>query len=424
MEQPRLSTDSTPPAAPAWQRWTLPQIALGTATVALIVIAAIMLIALRYVIILLFLGIVLATALQPLFDRLRGLRANRSIAAIITFVALFAIIGGILAALVPFILTQVTSVLVNLPEQYAALRDTLVQSSSRLLRDLVFLLPIDPFAGVASDTGSVEQMLADFVPGAVRGAAFTVLVLLLAYYWLYYRAMAIQSVALLLPMRVRGEVVAIWEQIEAKIGAFVRGLAVLMVSIAIFSFVGYSLIGLPYALTIALIAGLLEAVPYVGALVSMAVAVLVGLSVSPEKAVLALIVANIIQLIEGSIVVPRAMDKTVGVNPVVTLLALAVFAELFGLLGALLAVPLAAAIQVLLDRYVLSAPTANQLDIGGRDQLALLRYKTQDLASDLRQQLRTKDIESSAEADAHEEELEAVLADLDSVLATAQGQTL
>lgn len=420
MELPQPQSDAV--TTPAWQRWTLPQIALGTAIIALIVLAAILLITLRYVVILLFLGIVLATALNPLFERLRTWGAGRTLASVVTFAILFAVVGGILAALVPFILAQVSTVLADLPGQYTALRTTLTQAPSRLLRDLALFLPLDPFAnGVNPDT-SIEQMIVEFLPGFVRGLAFSVLVLLLAFYWLYYRAMAIQSVALLIPMNVRGEVVTIWERIEAKIGAFVRGLAVLMVSIGILSFIGYTVIGLPYALTIALIAALLEAVPYVGALISLAVAVLVGLSISPEKAILALVVANVVQLLEGSIVVPRAMDRTVGVNPVVTLLALAVFAELFGLLGALLAVPLAAAVQVLLDHYVLSAPAPEQLEIGGRDQLALLRYKTQDLASDLRQQLRGKDIESTAEADAHEEELEAVLADLDSVLAAAQGQ--
>jgi hypothetical protein len=116
------------------------------------------------------------------------------------------------------------------------------------------------------------------------------------------------------------------------------------------------------------------------------------------------------------------MDKAVGVSPVVTLLALAVFGDLFGLLGVLLAVPLAAVFQVLLDRIVLTPTAPEQLDIGGRDKLALLRYQTQDLANDLRQQVRTKTEDVDADVDATEEELEALLNDLDGLLATAQEQ--
>jgi hypothetical protein len=116
------------------------------------------------------------------------------------------------------------------------------------------------------------------------------------------------------------------------------------------------------------------------------------------------------------------MDRAVGVSPVVTLLALAVFSDLFGLLGALLAVPLAAVFQVLLDRMMLRTVAPADLEIGGRDKLALLRYQTQDIANDLRQQVRSKTEHMDADADAAEEELEALLLDLDGLLAAAQEQ--
>ncbi len=244
----------------------------------------------------------------------------------------------------------------------------------------------------------------------------------LSYYWLNYRALAVQSVALLLPLDYRADAIDLLNQIEAKLGAFVRGLVLLGLVIAVLSGLGFLLVGLPYAVTIAVIAGLLEAVPYVGPFLTMALAGVVGLSVSPTMALLAIGIASIVQVIESTIIVPRVMDRAVGVRPVVTLLALAIFELLFGLLGALLAVPLAAVFQVLLDRFVLSATPPAQFEIGGRDKLALLRYQTQDLASDLRQQVRSKTTDVDEEADAEEEELEALLLDLDSILASAQEQ--
>jgi hypothetical protein len=146
------------------------------------------------------------------------------------------------------------------------------------------------------------------------------------------------------------------------------------------------------------------------------------LSVSLPMALLAIGIAMVMQLLENTIVVPRVMDRAVGVSPVVTLLALAVFSDLFGLLGALLAVPLAAVFQVLLDRMMLRAVSPANLEIGGRDKLALLRYQTQDIANDLRQQVRAKTEDMDADVDAAEEELEALLLDLDSLLAAAQEQ--
>jgi predicted PurR-regulated permease PerM len=248
------------------------------------------------------------------------------------------------------------------------------------------------------------------------------LVMILSYYWLYYRALAIQSIALLVPINQRAVAIELWNEIENKLGAFVRGLAILGFVISVLSAIGYLAIGLPYGLTIAVIAGILEAIPYVGPLMTLVLAGLVGLSVSQSMALLAVGIALAIQLVENSIVVPRLMDRAVGVSPVVTLLALAVFSDLFGLLGALLAVPLAAVFQVLLDRVMLRAAAPADLDIGGRDKLALLRYQTQDLANDLRQQVRAKTEDMDADVDAAEEELEALLVDLDGLLAAAQEQ--
>jgi predicted PurR-regulated permease PerM len=396
---------------------------MGTAAVALVLLGIALIVALRYVLLLLFLSIVVATALAPLAERLKRWGIPQSVAVLVVFGLLIALVVGIVAAVVPFFAGQVTQVIVDLPERYAAVRQTIATSRSGIIRGLAAQMPSDPFQSITSDGGiALGATLTAMLPSLGRGLLFSALVLFLSYYWLYYRARAVQSMALLVPLDYRAEAVEVWTQIEEKIGAFVRGLALLGLIIGVFSGAGFFLIGLPYALTIAIIAGLLEAVPYVGPFLTMAVAALVGLSVSPTLAAEAVGVAVVVQFIESSVVVPRVMDRAVGVRPVVTLLALAIFELLFGMLGALLAVPLAAVFQVLIDRFLLQSPPAANLDIGGRDRLALLRYQTQDLASDLRQQVRSKTEEIDEEVDMAEEELEALLLDLDGILATAQEQ--
>jgi len=415
---------NSPPAAepPIWQRITMKQVAFGTVLVALVVTALALFVALRYVVLLLFLGIVVATALTPLVERLRKIGLSQGAANLAAFGALLLVVIGIAMALIPFFTAQAVQAISDLPAFYAGFRTTVTQSSSRFLRELGAELPADPFNSLTQDNGAALSNEASIIiPGAARAMLFGVLVLLLSYYWLYYRALAIQSIALLIPLNQRAGVMEIWNESEQKIGAFVRGLVILSVIIGVLSAIGYMAIGLPYGLTIAVIAGLLEAIPYVGPIVTMVLAGIVGMTVSQNMALLAIGIALIIQLLENTIVVPRVMDKTVGVSPVVTLLALAVFSDLFGLLGALLAVPLAAVFQVLLDRLMRTTTIPTE-QIGGRDKLALLRYQTQDLAQDLRQQVRTKTEEADAEVDATEEELEALLSDLDGLLATAQEQ--
>jgi predicted PurR-regulated permease PerM len=423
-----LTTSNGPPNGEPptsfWQRVTLKQVAAGTAVAALLLVAIALLVALRYVLLLLFLSIVVATALAPLAERLRRWGLSQGLAALFAFALLLAIMAAIVATIAPFFVAQLTQAVSDLPERYTVVRETIATSRSGLVRGLAAQMPADPFQGMMSDGGvALGATAAMALPSLGRGLLFSALVLFLSYYWIYYRARAVQAIALLVPIDYRAEATTLWDQIEEKIGAFVRGLALLGLIIGALSAVGYLLIGLPYALTIAVIAGLLEAIPYVGPLLTLALAGFVGLSVSPGMAAAAIGIAAVMQFVESTIIVPRVMDRAVGVRPVVTLLALAIFELLFGLLGALLAVPLAAVFQVLLDRFVLRAPAPDQLDIGGRDRLALLRYQTQDLASDLRQQVRSKTADVDEEIDAAEEELEAVLLDLDSLLATAQTQS-
>ena len=407
------------PGTSLWQRLTLRQVALGTALVALTLLAGALLIILRYVFILLFLGIVVATALMPIFERLRRWNVGRGASALIAFGLLILLAAGIIAALTPFFVDQLTGFAAELPERYSALRSSISTSPSPLIRSLAEQLPTDPFA---SATGGVAlgALLTAYLPTLGRGLLFGALVLLISYYWLSYRALAIQSIALLVPINHRAGALKLWDEIEFKIGAFVRGLALLSLVIGVLSGIGYALIGLPYALTIGIIAGILEAVPYVGPILTMIVSVAVGLSVSPTMALLAVGVALVVQMLENAIIVPRVMDRAVGVNPIVTLLALSIFAELFGFVGALLAVPLAAAFQVLLDRMLTRTQPPQEQDLGGRDQFALLRYRTRDLASDLRHRVRSKTEAITAEEDAVEEQLEALLLDLDSLLAAEQ----
>lgn len=405
-----------------WECITLKQVAFGTALVALVITALLLIVALRYVLLLLFLGIVVATALAPLIERLRHFGLSQSAANVVAFGMLLLVAIGIGFALIPFFAAQIVQAIADFPAFYAGFRTTVTQSNSRFLRELGAQLPADPFNSLTQDSSAaLSDQILSIIPSAVRTMLFSILVLFLSYYWLYYRALAIQSVALLIPLNRRAGAVEIWNESEQKIGAFIRGLVILSFIIGILSAIGYVAIGLPYGLTIAVIAGLLEAIPYVGPIITTVLAGLVGLAVSQNMALLAIGIALIIQFLENSIVVPRVMDKAVGVSPVVTLLALAVFSDLFGLLGALLAVPLAAVFQVLLDRPMRTTTIPTE-QIGGRDKLALLRYQTQDLAQDLRQQVRTKTEEADAKVDATEEELEALLSDLDGLLATAQEQ--
>ena len=124
------------------------------------------------------------------------------------------------------------------------------------------------------------------------------------------------------------------------------------------------------------------------------------------------------QFLENNILVPRVMDKSVGVNPILALLALTVLGSLLGVIGALLAIPMVAILQVIVDQYILNTDTSlSQQPLDKRDYLSTIRYRAQDLIGDLRKQLRANSGFDEPEQDQFADEVEAIASDLDSILA-------
>jgi predicted PurR-regulated permease PerM len=130
-------------------------------------------------------------------------------------------------------------------------------------------------------------------------------------------------------------------RIERRLGVWVRGEFVLMSAVGLCSFIGLTILHVDFALPLAIVAGLLELVPMLGPIIASITATLVALSVSPLLALSVVALYIIIQQLENNILVPYIMKKSVGLAPIVTILALMIGARLAGIIGAILAVPIA-----------------------------------------------------------------------------------
>ncbi len=136
--------------------------------------------------------------------------------------------------------------------------------------------------------------------------------------------------------------------------AIFEGQGLLCLSIGVAAFIAYLLIGLPYTLVLAIFAAVMELVPIFGPALGAGPALSVALSISPDKAIWVVIATLLIQLMENVFLVPRIMKSSTGVNPILVLLSLIAFGAVFGFMGALLALPLAAIIQLFVSRVVLT----------------------------------------------------------------------
>ena len=377
------------------------------------------------VLFILFIAIIIGTILRPVVAWLQRRGIPGVAGVILVYFLLLALLIGFGLLLFPLIAEQSATITAALPDYYQSLRGWILDHPNQLTESLRPLLPATlPVS--APQTGQEMVDSAGQVLGYVALAAtvvFTIVVILLmASYWTLDGPKTIQSFLLSIPIGQRESIGELISAMETKVGAYIAGQGLLCLFIGVMALIAYWLIGLPYVLVLAFVAGVMEAVPFVGPLLGAIPAALVALSIGPDKLIWVIVATLVIQQVENSILVPRVMRRAVGVNPFVTLLAIFAFSSLLGVAGALMAIPIAAIIQLLLDRFIFH-PGATEPEVSaGRDYASRLRYEAQDLAQDLRKQSRlTQDGSDQRvkQMDQVMDEIEAITADLDTLLAQA-----
>lgn len=377
------------------------------------------------VIFILLVAVFLGTVIRPIVNWLYKRGLPRAVGVILVYVILLAFLIGFIVLLFPLVFDQGSIVIKSIPDQYQHLLNWMINSPNQLIRSLNQILPLE-LPGFITVTQTDTQQLASaevtlgYITTASRVVFFTIVILLLAFYWTLEGPRTIQSLINLLPKAHQKNIADLIGTMESKIGYFIAGQGVLCLVIGVMAFIAYMIIGLPNALVLALVAGILEAVPMVGPALGAIPAGVIALSISPTKLIWVIGATIIIQILENNLLVPRIMKKAVGVNPFVSLLAIFAFSSLFGVAGALLAIPVAAIIQILLNRFVFTPSEIDPQETPGRDLVSRLRYQAKDLALDLQKQARIKKGGSAMQVkkiDQVMDEIEVLATDLDVLLA-------
>jgi predicted PurR-regulated permease PerM len=323
-------------------------LATGVLLVGLLVLLGL---AARNVLILMLIAVILASGLQPVIGWLRGhLRLRRGPAILVVYASFLAIVVAMALVVVPAALAQFDRTIASLPPFFDRAREwaasirpsglartvgTLIDAAARTVR------PPD----ATPSTGQVVQ-----VGLTLAEAVTTVLTLLtVVYFWLTEHARLQRYVLAFVPQDRRRRARDVWNAAETRLGMWVRGQLILMSSIGVATGVTYSLLGLPSALLLGLIAALAEAVPIVGPLLGAIPAVLVAATISPELALAVAGIYLVLQLIEGNVLVPLVMRNTAGISPFIVIISVLIGGAVGGFVGALLAVPIAAAGEVLIE---------------------------------------------------------------------------
>ncbi|HYD49507.1 MAG TPA: AI-2E family transporter [Terriglobales bacterium] len=367
-------------------------VAVATAAVLGVTAVATLLFYLIDVLLLVFVSIVAAAALQPWHAALCRRGMPKAAAVLLLYLLLVAMLALLGVLILPILIEQVGNLFTQLPEQYENLRNVLRQSGSRALRMTGASLP--PQAAVVKAVSNLApnfyQDIINFTASIFAMAGYFVTVLAVALYWTLELPRVERFAVSFVPAARRAEVLDIWHEIEEKLGLFVRGQATAMVAVALASAAGYLLIGLPNVMMLALLAGLLEAVPIVGPILAVVPATAIALPLGLDKVALVLALALLLQVLENNLLIPRIMSRTVGMSGLVGLVSVLAFGTLYGIMGVFIAIPLTAAIQVLIDRVSLEAEPLAAVPPQKRP-LAALRSRLEALRLDARQRLRERD---------------------------------
>ena len=309
------------------------------------------------------LAIILAAGMKPLVDRLtaRDLRRQgwwtppRGLVVLGLYVLMIVVVstagGLILQVVVVEVQNLVNGIPVYAPRIVASVNDLLdlVPGGRQLVADFDIG---GQLSGIVSQVFSaIGQAVFVFqrVIGLLSGLLDVLMILLLALYITTDGPRIGRYLRAFLPPDRHEQASRVTNRIFIRLGGWVSGQILLCVIIGMCSWIGLMLIGVPYAVVLALIAGVMEAVPNIGPIIAAVPAVIVAALYSPWQALLVAILYLIIQQLENYVIVPRVMSRAVELHPLAVLLALMIGSELMGVLGAVLAVPVTAAISVVVD---------------------------------------------------------------------------
>lgn len=405
--------------------WTFRRVVWATLVAGSIALGFWLLYRFNQVVFILFFAVVIGTVVRPVSAWLNRRGLSRMAGVLLVYLLLLILLAGFLLLLFPLIVEQGRTTAAAVPGYYQSLREWAVNHPNHWIDRLSELLP-EILPGLAPPQQTGPDLLASagqalhYVTVAGKLVFLIIVLLVLAFHWTLDGPRTIQSFLLLAPRERRENLRGLVSAMETKITYYVAGKTFLCIVIGLMDLLAYLLIGLPDALLLATIGGVLEALPFIGPTLGAIPAGLVALSIAPSKLMWVVLATLVAQELENAVLTPRVMRKAIGVNPFVTLLAVFAFGTLFGIPGAFIAVPVAAFIQLIFDYFVFHPAGVEPEVPDGRDRASRLRYEAKDLAQGLRKQARLERGGSDSrvkQIDQVMDEIETITTDLDAILA-------
>lgn len=308
--------------------------------VILVILAFYVLYTLRDVAALLFVVMVLVATFSPLVESWSK-KITRPGAVIAILLLVLAVVAAAISLIIPPLVSQTVQLVQNVPDyinKVPLIRENLPQIK-------------DGLKNLTSQAGSISSGFISFTTGVFGGVVAIVTGLVMFTYLLLDEKGLKKTLLSFFPERKHDLATMIYKKVADKAGNWLRGQMSLGLIIGVIDLIGLLIIGVPYALTLAVLSGLLEIVPTIGPIISGTLAALLALSVSPVKAIIVVLLYILVQQLENTLIVPKVMQKAVGLSPVIIIIAILSGAKLYGVTGVILSIPITATIMVLIQEW-------------------------------------------------------------------------
>lgn len=334
------------------------QISTGTIIkVILFILLVAFLFYMHNLVLILLTAIVIASAIEPATKWFKRYKIPRIPAVLIVYTILVAALFGIFYMFIPAILNEASGFAAQLPAYIESINitnpitnDPLISEGVEETVGNVSAFSFQNFIGElqASFSNASEGFLRAL--NAVFGGVFSlILIIVFSFYFAVQERGIDDFLRIITPLKHQNYVIDLWRRSQNKIGLWMQGQLVLALIIGVLTYLGLTVFGVPYALLLAILAAIFELIPIFGPILAAIPAVIVAfIAGGPTMGVAVIILYVIIQQFENHLIYPLVVKKVVGVPPLLVIIALIIGAQLAGILGIILSVPVAAALQELI----------------------------------------------------------------------------
>jgi len=284
---------------------------------------------LKEILIIVFISYIIMATLSPLSDLLVRKRVPHVLSVLIPYMLTITVLVLLILPLVPFFTSQIQQFFKTLPSY--------INQAANLLNIRIDASSINNV--VPSDIETLGKNALDVTGKIFSGVFSFLIVLVISFYLMVERNSLRKQFSILWPKEHQGKVLKTVAQIENKLGLWLRGQLILSFTIGFATWIALTALSIPFALPLGLLAGMLEIVPTIGPIIAAIPAIIVALTISPTIAVSVAGLYIVIQMLENHILVPKIMQKAVGLNPIIIIIGVLIGSKFLGVLGALLSVP-------------------------------------------------------------------------------------